>query len=208
VDEGRQSNGPGTAPTAFWTNLSRSYQSCERVTATPPITSEWPLRYFVVECTMKSAPSSKGLWLAGVANVLSTATSAFRRRASTPSMSTTFSRGFVGLSTQISRVSSRIASSRARRSVWSTRVVAKAPVTEHLVDQSVGASVQVGRQHDVRPGFADGGDHRVLGREAGRERDRGTALEVAERLLQRSPRWVGRPRVVVVVDELPGCFCA
>ena len=38
----------------------------------PPITSEWPPRYFVVEWTTMSAPSSSGRWRYGVANVLST----------------------------------------------------------------------------------------------------------------------------------------
>ena len=52
----KQSNGPGTAPTAFWTNRSCSYQSSSRVITTPPTTSECPPRYFVVECTTKSAP--------------------------------------------------------------------------------------------------------------------------------------------------------
>ncbi len=46
---------------------------------------------------------------------------ALRLRATTPSMSTTLSSGLVGLSTQISRVSSRTARSSASRSVWSTR---------------------------------------------------------------------------------------
>ena len=38
----------------------------------PPTTSEWPPRYFVVEWTTMSAPSSSGCWRYGVANVLST----------------------------------------------------------------------------------------------------------------------------------------
>ena len=59
----------------------------------------------------------EGRWLTGVANVLSTATSAPRRRAITASMSTTSSRGLVGLSIQIRRVSSRTACSSAPRSV-------------------------------------------------------------------------------------------
>ncbi len=42
----------------------------------PPITSEWPPRYFVVEWTTRSAPSSSGCCRYGVAKVLSTTTSA------------------------------------------------------------------------------------------------------------------------------------
>jgi hypothetical protein len=34
--------------------------------------SEWPFRYLVVECMTTSAPSSRGRWLNGEANVLST----------------------------------------------------------------------------------------------------------------------------------------
>ena len=71
----------------------------------------------MVEWTTKSAPISSGRWFAGVANVLSTATSASRRRAITPSMSITCRNGLVGLSIQISRVSSLIARSTAARSV-------------------------------------------------------------------------------------------
>ena len=46
------------------------------VATKPPMTSEWPPRYFVVEWTTMSAPSSSGSWRYGVANVLSTTTSA------------------------------------------------------------------------------------------------------------------------------------
>ena len=115
----KQSNGPGTAPTAFCTKRSRSSQPSSRVTTTPPTVSEWPPRYFVVECTAKSAPSASGCWLAGVAKVLSTATSgcagAARATATTPSTSMTSSVGFVGVSTQTRRVSGRIAPGDARR---------------------------------------------------------------------------------------------
>ena len=71
------------------TAAARSHSASRAITA-PPTTSEWPPRYLVVECTTKSAPSSSGRWLAGVANVLSTATSAFCACATMPSMSTTF----------------------------------------------------------------------------------------------------------------------
>ena len=76
----------------------------------------------MTECTTASAPCSSGRWLTGVANVLSTTTSALRLRATTPAMSTTFSSGFVGVSTQISFVASVTAAARASRSVWSTIV--------------------------------------------------------------------------------------
>ncbi len=111
----KQSNGPGTAPTAFWTNRTRSWRSGSRTTTAPPTTSEWPPRYFVAECTTASAPSSIGRCTIGVANVLSTATIAPRLRSTTPAMSTTFSSGFVGVSTQISRGLRPHRRARARR---------------------------------------------------------------------------------------------
>ena len=43
--------------------------------------SEWPFKYFVVECRTTSAPNWSGCWKNGVANVLSTTNSAFARRA-------------------------------------------------------------------------------------------------------------------------------
>ena len=84
-------------------------------TTAPPTTSECPPRYLVVECTTASAPSSSGRWTTGVANVLSTATSAPCLRSTTAAMSTTFSSGLVGVSTQISRVSGAHRRARARR---------------------------------------------------------------------------------------------
>ena len=55
-----------------------------------------------------------------MANVLSTATRAPRLRSSTPARSITLNVGFVGVSTQISAVSSRTAADNASRSRWST----------------------------------------------------------------------------------------
>ena len=71
----QQSNGDGTAPVAFWMWRTGSKSAASRASTAPWIRSEWPARYLVTECTTKSAPSSKGRWLTGVANVLSTATS-------------------------------------------------------------------------------------------------------------------------------------
>ena len=73
---GSESIGPGTAPTAFARNPSRSIHSGSLVTTAPPIRSEWPPMYFVTLCTTASAPSSSGRCSAGVANVLSTTTRA------------------------------------------------------------------------------------------------------------------------------------
>ena len=72
-----------------------------------------------------------------------------RRRArcacgrSTASMSTTLSVGFVGVSTQISFVSVVTAASTASRSRLVDHRVLEAPAVEHLVDEPVGAAVEV-----------------------------------------------------------------
>src|SRR5581483_11873957 len=51
----QQSNGPGTAPRDFCRKRSRSPSAASFVATKPPITSECPLRYFVVEWTTRSA---------------------------------------------------------------------------------------------------------------------------------------------------------
>ena len=75
---GRGSSRTGPGPRRWSSGRSaRCSCSARRARSTaPPTTSECPPRYFVVECTTASAPSSSGRWLTGVANVLSTATSA------------------------------------------------------------------------------------------------------------------------------------
>ena len=72
----------------------------------PPITSEWPPRYLVVEWTTRSAPSSSGCWRYGEANVLSTASMApcWWASSAMAAMSRIWSRGLVGVSIQTSSV--------------------------------------------------------------------------------------------------------
>src|SRR5881296_2264175 len=60
---------------------SRSATSSFVATSMPPTMSEWPFRYFVVECRTMSAPNSSGCWKYGVAKVLSTTNSARALRA-------------------------------------------------------------------------------------------------------------------------------
>ena len=72
------SNGPATAPIAFWWKASCSASSASAVTSAPPTTSECPPRYFVVECTTTSAPSASGCCRYGEAKVLSTTSRARR----------------------------------------------------------------------------------------------------------------------------------
>ena len=57
-------------------------------TMAPPMMSEWPPMYLVVECTTRSAPSASGLARAGDANVLSTTTVRPRACASSESAAT------------------------------------------------------------------------------------------------------------------------
>ena len=72
----QQSNGDGTAPVAFCRNLTGSKTAASRASTAPWIRSEWPARYFVTLWTTRSAPRLNGCWKNGVANVLSTTTSA------------------------------------------------------------------------------------------------------------------------------------
>ena len=58
----KQSNGPGTAPVAFWRKAILSATASFEVATKPPTTSLCPLRYLVVECTTISAPWATGCW--------------------------------------------------------------------------------------------------------------------------------------------------
>ncbi len=88
------------APIAFCRKPIRSPTSAERQITAPPIESEWPFRYFVVECTTTSAPSSSGRCSTGDAKVLSTTTmiSRSRTRSLHAAMSVIVIIGFVGVS--------------------------------------------------------------------------------------------------------------
>src|SRR5215212_4487089 len=56
----QHSKGEGIAPPECWTFLiRRNGPSSLLATTTPPITSEWPPRYFVVACMTRSASRSK-----------------------------------------------------------------------------------------------------------------------------------------------------
>ena len=90
---------------------------------TPAITSPWPLRYFVTECSTMSAPHASGRCTGAGANVLSTTT----RMPSptvrfTPAISVTFMSGFVGVSKYTIFVFGLTAAATASRSDVSTGV--------------------------------------------------------------------------------------
>ena len=93
--------------------------SSDAATAAPSSRSEWPPRYFVAECMTRSAPSSSGRWTSGVANVLSTTTSAsgLRGAAQIAGRSATASSGLDGDS---SHSRSASAASSSQRAVSST----------------------------------------------------------------------------------------
>jgi len=78
------------------------------------MTSEWPFRYLVVECTTMSKPSSRGRCTQGEAKVLSHTEMMPRLRAiaATASRWTSLSSGLVGLSTHSMRVPGLIAFSK------------------------------------------------------------------------------------------------
>ena len=123
-----ESKGDGTAPPLTCIERSRSATGpASRATTTPPITSEWPERYFVVECITRSAPSVNGCWRNGVAHVLSQARSApaaFAIAAIAP-RSVTAIVGLEGVSVQISRVFGRRAARTAATSVMSVNVTSR-----------------------------------------------------------------------------------
>jgi hypothetical protein len=122
----QHSKGEGIAPPECWTSLiRRNGPSSLLATTTPPITSEWPPRYFVVACTTRSAPSSRGRCRTGVAQVLSQASRAPASRA-IPEISRTsviFRRGFEGVSTHNSLVLGRTAPPTSSAFVMSTKEV-------------------------------------------------------------------------------------
>ena len=116
------SNGPRIAPSAFCTNFSHSMSSSRVATTTPPTLSLWPLRYFVVLCTTRSAPNSIGRWMYGLAKVLSTTSRRSWRCASAAAAARSVRRmtGLVGVSTNSMRVAEVIACSTSSRFAVST----------------------------------------------------------------------------------------
>jgi hypothetical protein len=122
----QHSKGEGIAPPECWTFLiCRNGPSSLLATTTPPITSEWPPRYFVVACTTRSAPSSRGRCKTGVAQVLSQAsrTPASWAIPEIPRTSVIFRRGFEGVSTQNNLVLGRTAPPTSSVFVMSTKEV-------------------------------------------------------------------------------------
>ena len=141
----KQSNGPGTAPTEFWTKRTRSCRSASRaITVAPPTTSECPPRYLVVEWTTAVAPSSSGRWTIGrregvVDDHRRPSPRPRRPRRCRP-------RSAAGWSASRPRSGGSRARSAARSGVdvgLVDEVVGEPEAGQHLVDQPVGAAVEV-----------------------------------------------------------------
>ena len=113
------------APPLAWNFRIRSKMPPTlRATMAPPMTSLWPLRYFVVAWWTRSAPSASGNWRIGVAIVLShTLTApAARATAATRAISVTRNIGLDGVSIHTRRVVGRNAACTSSGRMTSTNV--------------------------------------------------------------------------------------
>ena len=191
----------------------RSASSGRSSTATnPPTTSEWPPRYFVVECTTTSAPSSSGCCRYGVANVLSTTTRAPRSCASvaTAAMST-IGEQRVGrrLDPHDAWCSSCHAAASASRSVRSATSHSTPGRRVHLGDEPERAAVGVvgeharGRRARAARSTASSAAMPLANAKPVRR-----ALERREARLERGARRVAAARVLVARRARPTASCA
>ena len=192
--------GPAMAPCSSRAVDSRSASSrpasVEGVTSAPRMTSEWPERYLVTECSTTSTPSLRGCCTSGVAKVLS---HTVRAPASTRHGGEGADVGDLqhgvggGLDPEHRRPLQRLAD---------LLLVGGVDATDHhraggreLVEQCGRAVVGVRRDHDG-PAVRHQGEG---GRDGSHPRgeDLGVAaLEAAERLLERRPGGVAPARVV------------
>mmetsp|Transcript_7108 Transcript_7108/g.22443 ORF Transcript_7108/g.22443 Transcript_7108/m.22443 type:complete len:277 (+) Transcript_7108:171-1001(+) len=112
-------------PCMFWKKWSSSSSSLVLAVTQPPTVMLWPSKYLVVECRLRSQPSSSGRIINGVANVASQqwSTPAFLATAEMTFRSVSVSVGFAGVSEKMSFVApGRIAASTALASVKSTKL--------------------------------------------------------------------------------------
>ena len=194
----KHSKGDITPPAAFWTSRKRSLCSGFEPISAPPRPSEWPLRYFVVECITMSAPSASGLCSTGDRKVLSTLTSTPLR------VGDLRHAGNVGEHHQ--RIARRLDVHELRvrlhrrfdgGQVAGVDVLDLDAVAAHdLVEEADGAGIHVARADDVVAG-AQHGHQRRDGRHAGGEGvAAGAAFERGQRRLQPVARGVAGARVV------------
>ncbi|MNN34006.1 hypothetical protein D3C81_1477870 [compost metagenome] len=78
------SNGLALPPALIWKRRACATHAASP-TRMPPVASLWPLRYLVVLCSTRSAPSASGRYSAGDRKVLSTTSLRPRRLASAAS---------------------------------------------------------------------------------------------------------------------------
>ena len=168
------------------------------------MTSEWPPRYFVVECSATSAPSASGCWRYGVAKVLSTTTSAptrvrrlgrggdvddverrVRRRLEPDEL-----RPLVEVLGEPGRDLLR----REEREAIPLRLV-------HLREHAVDAAVHVVHGDDVIARREQVHERRHRTEPGGERASVRGALERGDALLERRPRRVRDPRVVVALVD-------
>ena len=172
------------------------------MTTTPPTMSEWPFRYLVAECTTMSKPSSSGRCIQGLAKVLSATLMRSCSRAifATAARSMSFSSGLLGVSTQSILVSGRIAERTRAGSAMSTKLALKAGrALAHVLEQPVGAAVQVVACHDMRAGVERVEQRCHAGQPRCERKAARAAFEVGDARLQRGARRVARARVVVAL---------
>ena len=197
------SNGPAIAPTEFCRKPSCSRHSAWRSSAPtmamPPMMSEWPFKYLVVECTTMSKPCSSGRCTSGLAKVLS-ATAMMPR-----------ARQMSAMAAQVGQLQHRVGRRfdphhlrfRAQRGQQvlgigqvdiAELVAGRAPA--HALEQPVGAAVHVVAGDDVAARveqFQHGRD----GRQArGEGEGRAAAFQVGHAALERPARGIVRAAIV------------
>ena len=202
-----ESNGPATAPIAFWWKAT-----CSASSLVGDARARRRRRRSARRGTSSSSARRRrrraaiGCWRYGDAKVLSTTSSA------PASWATLGERGDVGDAEQ--RVGRRLDPDDLRRArpdrgadgvdvVPAGRGVATAPTRSWtLREQPVGAAVRVARDDRVVAGPADGPQQGVLGRQPGREgQPAAAALERGQALLERGPRRVGAAAVLVAAAQ-------
>ena len=141
------------------------------MTRAPPMTSECPPRYFVVECMTTSAPSASGCCRYGEAKVLSTTSVALLAWATSASARDVgdVEQGIGG------RLDPEDLGGRGDRRGHGVDVVDRhkrvgdAPLGQHLVQQPEGSAVDVVGQDNVIAGAYEGAQGGVSGRHPGGE---------------------------------------
>ena len=196
--------GPAIAPTAFCRKPSRSRSASWRgslpTTATPPITSEWPFRYLVVECTTMSKPSSSGRCTHGLAKVLSATRDDAARAADLGDRAQVGQpQQRVGRRLDPDQLACRAAAPprRPRGSVRSTKLKRwPALRLRTALEQAEGAAVDVVARDDVRAGVEQLEHGRDRGQAGGEREGLRAAFEVGDAALERPARRVVRAAVV------------